>query len=115
MEHHICDIIAQRMKHRKASWSIKGADNLGKLLAAKASRRLHEVVERFSRIVLPEDKSNEIIEILSSSKAPKKDGKGKDGNIHSGQIPFRNCAVTNSRKAIRKMFDMKAFSDLIYR
>lgn len=115
MEHHICDIIAQRMKHRKASWSIKGAENLGKLLAAKASRRLHEVVERFSRIVLPEDKSNEIIEILSSSKAPKKDGKGKDGNIHRGQIPFKNCAVTNSRKVIRKMFDMKAFSDLIYR
>ncbi|KUK83134.1 MAG: Uncharacterized protein XD98_0422 [Microgenomates bacterium 39_6] len=25
MEHHICDIIAQRMKHRKASWSIEGA------------------------------------------------------------------------------------------
>jgi len=115
MEHHICDIIAQRMKHKKASWSIKGAENLGKLLAAKASRRLHEVVERFSRIVLPKDKSNEIIEILSSSKAPKKDGKGKDGNIHRGQIPFKNCAVTNSRRVIRKMFDMKTFSDLIYR
>jgi hypothetical protein len=115
MEHHICDIIAQRMKHRKSSWSIKGADNLGKLLAAKASRRLHAVVERFSKIVLPEDKSNEIIEILSSSKTPKKDGKGKDGNIHKGQIPFKNCAVTNGRKAIRKMFNMQAFSDLIYR
>jgi len=115
MEHHICDIIAQRMKHRKASWSIKGAGNLGKLLAAKASRRLHDVIERFSRIVLPEDKSIEIIEILSASKAPKKDGKGKDGNIHKGQIPFQNCAVTNGRKAIHDMFDMKAFSDLIYR
>ena len=69
----------------------------------------------FSRIVLPEDKSIEIIEILSASKAPKKDGKGKDGNIHKGQIPFKDCAVTNGRKAIHNMFDMKAFSDLIYR
>jgi hypothetical protein len=115
MEHHICDIIAQRMKHRKASWSIEGASNLGKLLAAKASRRLSEVVERFSKIILPEDKTYEIVEILSAAKAPKKDGKGKYGNIHKGQIPFTNQATTNGRKAIRSMFNMRAFSDLIYR
>lgn len=115
MEHHICDIIAQRMKHRKASWSIEGASNLGKLLAAKASRRLNEVVEKFSNIILPEEKTYEIIEILSSSKAPKKDGKGKDGNIHKGQIPFTNYSVTNGRKAIRSMFNMRNFTDLVYR
>ncbi len=115
MEHHICDIIAQRMKHRKASWSIEGASNLGKLLAAKASGRLNEVVEKFSNIILPEEKTYEIIEILSSSKAPKKDGKGKDGNIHKGQIPFTNYSVTNGRKAIRSMFNMRNFTDLVYR
>jgi hypothetical protein len=115
MEHHICDIIAQRMKHRKASWSIEGASNLGKLLAAKASRRLNEVVEKYSRIVLPKEKATEIIQILSASKAPKKDGKCKDGNIHKGQIPFTNYPVTNGRKAIRSMFNMRSFSDLIYR
>lgn len=115
MEHHICDIIAQRMKHRKASWSIEGASNLGKLLAAKASRRLNEVVERFSKIVIPEDKTYEIIQILSASKAPKKDGKGKDGNIHKGELPFTNYPVTNGRKVIRSMFNMRNFSDLIYR
>ncbi len=115
MEHHICDIIAQRMKHRKASWSIEGANNLGKLLAAKASKRLNEVVERYSKIVLPEEKTIEIIQILSSSKAPKRDGKGKDGNIHKGQRPFTNYPVTNGRKAIRSMFDMRNFTDLVYR
>ena len=115
MEHHICDIIAKRMKHRKASWSIDGAGNLGKLLAAKASKRLNEVVEKYSKIVLPEDKTYEIMQILSSSKAPKKDGKGKDGNIHKGQIPFNNYPVTNGRKAIRSMFSMRNFTDLVYR
>jgi hypothetical protein len=115
MEHHICDIIAQRMKHRKASWSIKGAGNLGKLLAAKASKQLHEVIEKFSKIVLPENKTNEILQILSAAKAPRKDGKGKDGNIHKGHIPFTNCYITNGRKAIRSMFSMKNFNDLIYR
>jgi len=115
MEHHICDIIAQRMKHRKASWSIEGANNLGKLLAAKASKRLNEVVARYSKIVLPEEKTSEIIQILSASKAPKKDGKAKDGNIHKGQIPFTNYPVTNGRKAIRSMFSMRNFTDLVYR
>jgi hypothetical protein len=75
MEHHICDIIIQRMKHRKASWSIKGAENLGKLLATKASKQLYEVIKKFSKITQPEDKTNEIIQILSAAKTPRKDGK----------------------------------------
>jgi hypothetical protein len=114
MEHNICDIIALRMKHRKASWSLEGAGNLAKLLTAKDSKRLYEVVERISSVVLPEDMTCEIIEVLSSAKAPKKDGKGKDGGIHKGQIPFTNCAVTNGRSAIRKMFSERTFSDLNY-
>lgn len=115
MEHHICDIIAQRMKHRKSSWSIEGAGNLGKLLAAKKSGNLHKVINNFSKVVLSENKTVEIIEILSAAKTPKKDGKGKDGNIQKGLIPFRNCAVTNGRKAIQNMMGTRNFSDLIYR
>lgn len=92
-----------------------GASNLGKLLATKASNRLREVVQRYSKIILPEEKTAEIIEILSEAKAPIKDGKGKDGNIHKGQRPYKNSPVTNGRKAICSMFDMRSFSDLIYR
>ena len=40
MEHNICDILAQRMKRRKMSWSIRGANNLAKILAEKASKRM---------------------------------------------------------------------------
>ena len=40
---------------------------------------------------------------------------GKDGNIHKGNIPFKDCAVTNGRKAIRSLLNMKDFSELIYR
>ena len=103
------------MKHRKASWSIEGASNLGKLLAAKTGKRLNEAIEKFSKLVLPEEKTTEIIQILSASKAPKKDGKGNDGNMHKGQIPFTNYPVTNGRKAIRSILNMRSFSDLIYR
>ena len=115
MEHHICDIIAQRTKKRKASWSINGGGNLAKLLTAKASKQLHDVIEKFSKIVLSEDNACEIIEILSAAKAPKKDGISKDGNIHKGQIPFNSCAITNGRKAIRSIIDMKNFCNLTYR
>ncbi|MBU3209042.1 hypothetical protein [Clostridium algidicarnis] len=40
MEHNICDVLAHRMKGRKMSWSINGADNLSKILAEKFSNRL---------------------------------------------------------------------------
>lgn len=33
MEHNVCDILAQRMKGRKMSWSISGANNFAKILA----------------------------------------------------------------------------------
>jgi hypothetical protein len=115
MEHHICDIIAQRMKHKKSSWSINGATNLAKLLTAKASKRLHHVIEQYSKIVLSEAKASEIIHILSAAKAPTKDGKGKDGNIHKGKIPFTECKITNGRKAILSMLSMRNFSNLILR
>jgi len=38
MEHNICDVISQRMKHRKGSWSIAGGGNMAKILASKASQ-----------------------------------------------------------------------------
>ena len=103
------------MKHRKASWSKEGGGNLAKILAAKASKKLHMIIEQYSKILLSQEKSREIIEILSASKAPKNDGKGKDGNIHKGQIPFTNCSNTNGRKAIRNIFSLNGYSDLVYK
>ena len=37
MAHNICDVLAQRMKGRKMSWSVNGADNLAKILSEKFS------------------------------------------------------------------------------
>lgn len=115
MEHHICDIIAQRMKHRKASWSIEGAENLGRLLALKVCKKLHEAVQKLSKTVLPNEQSYAIMEELSAAKAPKKDGKGNGGNIRKAHRPFADCAVTGGRQAIKKMLDLKDFYDLVYR
>jgi len=115
MEHHICDIIAQRMKHRKASWSVEGSTNLGRLLALKVCKKLHETVEKLSKTVLPTIQTYAIIEELSAAKVPQKAGKGCDGNIRKGHVPFADCAVTGGRKAIKRLFDLKDFYDLVYR
>ena len=109
MEHNICDIIAQRMKHRKASWSIGGAQNLGKILAAQASKRLSNVIAEFSDTVLQIDNSIFEHQVLSAGKAPKKDGKGCDGTVSKGSVPLLNAALTNGRKAILKIFAGKFY------
>lgn len=115
MEPNIDQMIAHRMKRKKASWSKRGALNLGSLLVLKACKKLKTTIENISKVVLSENKVEEIIEILSSSKVANYDGKGKDGNIHKGKIPFRDTFVTNGRKSIKKMFDYIDFSQMIYR
>ena len=76
MEHHICDVIALRMKHRKASWSIRGREHLAKILTTKIGKDLYDKVTNISKIMLPERYEKEITEILSIAKTPKKEGKG---------------------------------------
>src|SRR3712207_8589477 len=56
MEHNICDILAQRMKGRKMSWSIGGANNLAKILAEKASKRIYTVINEVCSGIISEDK-----------------------------------------------------------
>ena len=46
MENHIWSIIAKRMKHNHTSWSIKGGNNLAKILAKKCCGKLNEVFEK---------------------------------------------------------------------
>jgi len=114
MEHHICDIIAQRMKHRKASWSIKGSENLGKILTQKVCKTLYEKITNLSTIILPERYTQEICQIISAAKTPTKDGKGYRYPI-IGKTPFEGVFITNGRKAIQSMIKDKNATALIYR
>lgn len=50
MENHVWSVIAKRMKHNHTSWSIKGGNNLAKILAKKCNGRLNEVA---SKLKLP--------------------------------------------------------------
>ena len=77
MENHVWSIIAKRMKHNHTSWSIKGGNNLAKILAKKCSGRLNEVASKLKLQVFDGYVAKRIEkEILSASKIKKKTGKG---------------------------------------
>lgn len=117
MEHNICDVLAQRMKGRKMSWSIKGANNLAKILAEKASKRIYNVIDEVCSGVIPEDKLETITEMipLTAADVNKKAKKSKYYPVQQARIPFTGCAMTNGRKAIQSFLKQKNFSQLIYR
>lgn len=77
MENHVWSVIAKRMKHNHTSWSIKGGNNLAKILAKKCSGRLNEVASKLKLPVFDGFVAKRIEkEILSASKIKKKTGKG---------------------------------------
>lgn len=102
-EHNVDLVIAKRMKHRGASWSVNGASNLGKLLALKAAKELTKTLEHISKTVLPEEATSDIITILSSAKVSKTVGKGHEWKV---------CPRPNGLKFFNDIFDLKEFSEL---
>ena len=114
MERNI-DIFAKRMKGAK-SWSEKGADNLSKIIALKMGKGFKDKVAALISGKVSERLTERFDETLSSSKAGlKKTIKRTMYPLHRGEIPFSSCKVTNGRKVIRSMFDLKAFNEMVYR
>lgn len=114
MEHNICDILAQRMKGNKTSWTKKGASNLAKILAEKASKELPSTIKLLLNKGIKEEKLEEIIEKigLTASQANRKPKKSKIYKHKRSSLPFSNSAVTNGRKAIQKMLEDRCASEL---
>lgn len=109
------DIFAKRMKGAK-SWSEKGANNLSKIIALKMEKGFKDKISALISGKLSEKLTERFEETLSSTRmALKKTVIKSLYPLHRGQIPFSNCKVTNGRKAIRSMFDLKAFSEMVYR
>ena len=117
MEHNVCDIVALRMKGRKMSWSVKGANFLAKLLAARASGNLYAKLEMLLDDTVSEEKLEEVIEVvqLSAAQVNRKPKKSKFYKIHESPIPFTGKAVTEGRKAIQRLVKNRVASELVYR
>lgn len=81
MESNIFTLIGNRMKGRRACWSVRGADNLAALLCLKHTGRLTAVLSALGPIA-PAD-VQPIAVGLSASKVPERVGKGYNGFTHA--------------------------------
>lgn len=100
-----CTVITLRMKHRRMRWSVNGANNLAKALYRKENRELVETIDRYTDGLVFTMQMQEIIEILSAAKAPKKDGKGNPyADRFNHHMPLFEAMQTVSRKAFKRAF-----------
>lgn len=99
MEGNVFTIIGNRMKGRRACWSINGGNRLAALLCRHYS--VSEVSE--TRVINECNNSNPP---LSAAKTPKTDGKGFE--------PVRNIPIPSNMKWLKHISFYKPFSDLIF-
>jgi hypothetical protein len=106
-----CNLITQRMKHCKGSWSVKGANNMAKLLCFKNTIGLDAILR-----ALPEASATEVqAEPLSAAKAPGHDGNGYNGEWLYAKMPFDQTFKTNGREAIRGRLKQIPLSNLAFK
>lgn len=102
-----CDLITQRMKHRKGSWTINGGANMARALCFRNTIGLDTVLG-----MLPEPTGAGLpADVLSSAKAPVCDGKGYDGAWLHADMPFDQAFKTQGREAIRGMLRKRRLAD----
>ncbi len=96
MENHVWSVIAKRMKHNHTSWSLRGGNNLAKILAKKCSGRLNEVASKLKMPVF-EGRVTECIvkEVLSAGRIQKKVGKGYEYPVQ-GKVLYLNQSLEGS-------------------
>ena len=107
-----CDLITQRMKHRKGSWSIKGANHMAKILCYRHTIGLDAILGAPQETLSTEMETK--MTPLSAAKTPQYDGHGYDGNWLYAQLPFEQTFITGGRNAIRGILGQKPISDLSF-
>jgi len=106
MESNIFTIIGNRMKGRRALWSIDGGNNLARLLCLKATKKLSEVLQSLTISALPEKYAEEI-RVLSPSKIAKSVGKGYNGFSKAASCPATpDYKWLRSIGALRPLFEI---------
>jgi len=87
MENHVWSIIAKRMKHNHTCWSIKGGNNLAKILAKKCSGKLNEVASKLKMPLFEKAVAENIeADILMAGQIKKKTGKGYEYPVKGSLI-----------------------------
>ena len=105
-----CDLITQRMKHRKGSWSAVGGEHMAKTLCFLNTIGVDTMLG-----MLPEPVGTTIPGTLSAAKAPINDGKGYDAAWLHADMPFEDMFKTNGREAVRGLLRLKPLSSLSFK
>ena len=109
------DLFAKRMKGAK-SWSKQGATNLSKIIALKIGENFNAKVAALISGKISERLTERFEEAITNTKKTiDRTVKKNVYPLHRGAIPFSNCKMTNGRRVIRSLFNIKDFGDLIYR
>ena len=88
MENHVWSIVAKRMKHNHSSRTVKGGNNLVKILAKKCSGRLGEAAGKLKKPVFERKYAENLFtEVLSAAKV-------KDCEGHGYEYPVRGRIVS---------------------
>lgn len=104
-ENQNCTTITLRMKNRRMRWSVTGVNNMAKVLYRKESRELIDTIERYTDGLVLTMQMQEIVQILSAARAPKKDGKGSAYvDVVTHHMPLLDAIRTASRKAFTSAF-----------
>ena len=101
MESNIFTLIGNRMKGRRACWSIRGADNLAALLCLKHTGRLTGVLSSRGPIVPADIEPTPMA--LSAGQVSERVGKGYNG--------FKHAAIPNMPWA-KEVFGMKSLANM---
>ena len=78
MESNVFSVIGNRMKGRRRNWSIKGGNNLARILCLKATHKLCDAVAALST-QMPGKYAEEVIRSFSARKISESAGKGWNG------------------------------------
>ena len=98
-ESNIFTIIGNRMKGRRRCWSIRGGDNLARLLCLKHTGKLRSIMDSLSAVALPERYAEEVKVEFSAAKVPQREGKGYNG--------FRQMLIPSSQKWFKDLASLK--------
>ena len=99
MESNIFTILGNRMKGRRACWSISGGNNLARLLCLKETGKLGDTLSLLTASVLPKRYADEIQIKMSAKNVPLSEGKGYNG--------LKQMLVPSSMKWMKNLASIK--------
>ena len=94
-----CTLVTQRMKHRRGSWSDKGAEHMAKILCLRNTIGIDTILGTLPEVPIVKQWPDP----LSAAKTPRIDGKGYGADWLHAEMPFEHAFRTNGREAIRNM------------